>query len=766
VADQSSEPELSKPHHWRQGWGCRLLKRAAVVLMALAAGASSTAVIYVSSMELPADPLVAQASTLYYRDGKTILARVGTENHSDVPLSAVPVPVRQAFLAAEDRDFYDHSGFSIRGLMRAVVSNVRGKRQGASTVTQQYARNAFLTQDVSLDRKTKELALAIKLERQFTKDQILERYLNTIYYGRNAYGIAAAAHAYFGVTTDRLTAAQGAVLAATIKDPFGFDPANDAAAARERWTWIVNAAREEGWLGAAMEYPSVSKPSAADAGPSGIVVDRVEQELANHGVTPRALHTQGLSVVTTLDAQAQGAGVAQVAKHLSKQPKDLRVALVAVDPRSGGVLAYYGGKQRGHFDDASAAHPAASTFKPIVLATALAAGISADSQWDGSSPQLFPGRLGVPLRNPDGLDCPACTLTDSMINSLNTPFYAVTEKLGANSVRKMAHNLGIPSAYGDTPALVDGKRDPKPGQTRPDIAIGRYPVAPADLATVYGTIAGDGVRHDRHFVKSVRGSDGRPLWKAEPRARRALDNASADELTSVLNIVVAKNGLTPDRPAAGKTGTQQWGNTSDNQDAWMAGYTPELASVVWIGKADPGPLRDRRGKAIEGETLPAALWADFTREALRGRPVTPLPGPDRAGLATAFATKTPPAPAVAAEEPARSQKSEPRLEQSEPQIQPAKPAGKPSPAPKRLEVTQGPPIAAPGKDALAEGPARRETRNEVSQRRRITPPSAARELGVHAWRKNLAHGTGQAPLGLLEPSLAGRRDDGVSRHSP
>ncbi|GLY94022.1 transglycosylase domain-containing protein [Actinoplanes sp. NBRC 103695] len=608
----------------------------AAAIAVLIAGAGVTVAVYVNSVDLPADPVKVQASTLYYRDGRTILARVGTQNHSDVPLSAVPEHVRQAVLAAEDRDFYDHPGFSVRGILRAVMANISGKREGASTITQQYARNAYLTQDVSLDRKAKEFALAVKLERKLGKDQILERYLNTIYYGRNAYGIAAAAYAYFGVTTDRLTAAQGAVLAATIKDPFGYDPANNALAAQQRWTWIIGAAREKGWLGGALAYPDVSRPSAADAGPSGIVIDRVEQELAARGVTSRALHTQGLSVVTTLDAQAQQAGLAQVAKHLAGQPKDLRVALVAVDPHSGGVLAYYGGKQRGNFDDASAAHPAASTFKPIVLAAALEVGISAQSLWDGSSPRLFPGRLGVPLYNHDDQQCPACTLTESMVDSLNTPFYAVTEKLGADRVREKAFDLGISPEYGNTRALVDAKGDPKPGRTRPDIAIGRYAVTPADLATVYATFAGAGVRHDRHFVDSVTGADQRRLWKAEARPRRVLDRAAAADITSVLAAVVDKHAMTPDRPAAGKTGTQQWGNTKDSQDAWMAGYTPELASVVWIGKANPGPIRDKRGKAIDGDTMPAQLWTAFTREALRGRPVTPLPEPGNVGKAGAF----------------------------------------------------------------------------------------------------------------------------------
>lgn len=581
---------------------------------------------YVDSVPLPAAPTEPQASTLYFRDGRTILARVGTVDRSDVPLSAVPGPVRSAILAAEDRDYYDHGGVSVRGVLRAVVADAGGDRQGASTVTQQYARNAFLTQDVSVERKAKEMALAIQLERRYSKDEIFERYLNTIYYGRGALGIAAAAHAYFGVTPDRLTAAQGAVLAAVIKDPYGFDPANNPEAARRRWNWVVKAQRDLGWLTGDLAYPRVLPASAKDPGPDGVVIDRVERELAAHGVTAQALHTRGLTVVTTLDAAAQRAAVTQVTRHLAKQPKGLKVALVAVDPRSGGVRAYYGGRRgRGFFDDASAAHPAAATFKPVVLAAALRAGIGVNSRWDGSSPRIFPGRLGVPLFNRKNVQCPDCTLKKSMVESLNTPFYAVTEEIGAKAVRDTAHDLGVAERYAGSPTLVDAKGDPRPGRTRPDIALGRYAVTPADLATVYGTFAAGGVRHERHFVERAADPGGRPLWTSVPPSHRVLDRAAAADITSVLSAAVSHDGAGPGRPAAGAAGHQQWADTRDTQDAWMAGYTPDLATAVWLGKERPGPIRDADGEPIEGRTIPARLWRDFTRDALAGSPPLPLP---------------------------------------------------------------------------------------------------------------------------------------------
>ncbi|MEU7906726.1 transglycosylase domain-containing protein [Actinoplanes sp. NPDC049118] len=602
-----------------------------VALLLCGAGAASMEA-YVESVPMSAGPAEPQASTLYYRDGRTILARVGTTDHSDVPLSSVPPAVRSAVLAAEDRDFYDHSGVSIRGVLRAVVADVGGSRQGASTITQQYARNAFLTQDVSVERKAKEFAIAIRLEREHTKDEILERYLNTIYYGRGAYGIAAAANAYFGITPDRLTAAQGAVLASVIKDPYGFDPANDASAARSRWEWVIKSEREQGWLAEEPHYPPVNPATVQAPGPDGLVVDRVERELAGHGVTPRALHTLGLSIITTLDPAAHGAAVNQVAAHLASQPKGLRAALVAVDPATGGVRAYYGGDQgRGYFDDASAAHPAASTFKPVVLAAALREGIGYLSRWDGSSPRLFAGRLGVPLSNRGDQQCPSCTLEKSMVESLNTPFYAVTEEIGAATVRSMAYDLGVARTYGGAPTLVDAKGDPTPGRTRSDIAIGRYPVTPGDLASVYATFAAGGVRHDRYFVESVSTPDGRRLWTSAPVAKRVLDSKAAADVSTVLSAVVRGGDVLPGRPAAGKAGAQQWGDTKDNQDAWMAGYTPELATAVWLGKARPGPIRDSAGDAIKGETVPARLWRDFTRDALDGTPKTALPRPAHVG---------------------------------------------------------------------------------------------------------------------------------------
>ncbi|GIF08939.1 transglycosylase domain-containing protein [Actinoplanes siamensis] len=613
----------------------RILAVAAAVLTFWTGAGVGAAEAYVESVPVPGAAPQPQASVLYYRDGRSILARVGATDHNDVPLSAISPELRRAVLIAEDRDFYDHAGVSLRGVARAMVADAGGQRQGASTITQQYARNAFLSQAVTVDRKMRELALAVNLEREHSKDEILEAYLNTIYYGRGAYGIAAAAGAYFGVTPDRLDFGQSAVLAAVIKDPWGFDPDHDPTAARRRWNWIVATARDSGWVDpSTFTYPTTKPAVSPIGGPLGLVVDQVERELAGHGITSRQLHTQGLKVVTTLDKAAEQAALSSVQAQLRGQPAGLQAALVALDPATGGVRAYYGGERgSGYFDNAAAPHPAASTFKPIVLAAALGRGIAYQSRWDGSSPRLFPDR-GVPLRNHDNLQCPECTLQHAMVDSLNTPFYAVTAQIGPDRVRDTAVRLGIPEKYDGRKSMVDVKGDPAPGRTRGDISMGRYPVVPGDLATVYATLAGGGVRHQRHFVQSVTGSDGAG-YTTPDSAATVLDPRIAADVTTVLQSVVREHDITPGRPAAGKTGTQQYLDTPDNQDAWMAGYTPELASVVWVGKAKPGPLRDARNKPIEGDTMPSYIWRDFTKSALQGRPVTPLPAPAHVGSAAA-----------------------------------------------------------------------------------------------------------------------------------
>jgi membrane peptidoglycan carboxypeptidase len=529
------------------------------------------------------------------------------------------------------------------------------------------------------------------VERRYTKNEILQRYLNTIYFGRGAYGIQAAAEAYFGETVDRLSATQGAVLAALIKDPWGFDPAVDPGAAGDRYRWILTAMVAQHWADRGVldaPYPAVAdqSPSAqALSGPLGLVVDAVETELAGKGISRQTLRTAGLRVVTTIDVLDERSALDRITLMLAGQPFGLHAALVAEDPRTGGVLAYYGGDEgSGYFDDAAAPRPPASTFKPIVLAEALRQGISAQSRWDASAPRLFPDRYGVPLVNHAGLQCADCTLARAMVLSLNTSFYALAQRVGPARVATLAHALGVPTRYGATPTLVDLPGDPAPGKTRADIALGRYPVTPADLATVYATFAAGGMRPAQHFVTTVDGG-GKRWYAASAPARRVVSAAVAADVTAVGKGVVDADGPVPGHPAAGKTGTQQYLDTADDQDAWMAGYTPQLAAVVWLGRATPSPIRDIAGKPIEGDGLPETLWRQFLTDALAGRSAVALPAPANLGRtdvgdagrpATSDRARTPAATSPATRPAPRP--ANPTGPATKPTGQPTKPGGQPT----------------------------------------------------------------------------------------
>ncbi|MBO3740925.1 transglycosylase domain-containing protein [Actinoplanes sp. NEAU-H7] len=628
-----------RPVAWFRRWPrwCRRML-AAVIVVQLALGVAACG--YVVSVDVPPDPVPPQASVLYYRDGHTVLARIGLTDRTDVTLDKVPVGVRQAFIAAEDRGFYEHYGVSVRGLSRALWSNVvSDSGQGASTITQQYVRNAYLTQERTVSRKAKEAALALKVEHRFTKDEILERYLNTIYFGRGAYGIEAAAHAFFGTSVAQLTAFQGAVLAAMVKDPTRGDPAVDPTWTLDRWKWILRAMSEAGWLpdGAADQtpYPAVAKESVTAAtigGPIGLITDRVEEELVAAGITRQQIRTGGLSITTTLDATAQQAATGSIAKALNGQPEVLRTALVAIDPRDGGVRAYYGGDRgRGFYDDALAARPPASTFKPLVLAAAEERGIAYQSYYNGTSPRVFSDRGGVPLYNQDNLQCPVCPLDTAMVHSLNTPFYALAEKIGPNRVRDLALRLGVPERYGDQVTMVDLKGELSPGRTRADIALGRYAVAPADLASVYATLAGGGTRTNRHFVVSVTAAESGVLHRYQVKPVRVLDAGVAADMGAVLSQVVDEEGRVPGVAAAAKTGSQQYGDTNDSSDAWTAGWASGLAAVIWVGRDKPGPIRTKDGKAINGDGMPYEIFQKFLTGAFAGRPAGDLPPASHVG---------------------------------------------------------------------------------------------------------------------------------------
>jgi membrane peptidoglycan carboxypeptidase len=352
-----------------------------------------------------------QTTVLYYSDGKTEMARLGSENRTNVTLAQISKPARYAVLSAENRSFYSDPGISFTGILRAAWSDVTGgSTQGGSTITQQYVKNAILdNSSQTFSRKFKELFLAVKLDNSYSKDDILQNYLNTIYFGRGAYGIEAAANTYFGVHASQLTAQQGAVLAVLVRSPSYYDPANHPSEAKDRWGRVLDGMVQQGWLSQserrASQYPAV-RPKASSglgipSGPQGLVVQKAIDELESTGYTEQQIRAGGLRIVTTVSKRAEDAAIAAVNDVMSGQPTQgpngLRESLVAVDPKTGGVVAYYGGPNGTGHDYASDSYrPPGSSMKPYTLATGLEQGIGVESIRNGSSPQTFDDRPGLP----------------------------------------------------------------------------------------------------------------------------------------------------------------------------------------------------------------------------------------------------------------------------------------------------------------------------------------------------------------------------------
>jgi len=581
----------------------------------------------------------AQTTVVYYSDGTTVMAKLGDENRTNVTLDQIAKPARHAILAAENRSFYSDPGISFTGILRAAWNNVTGgSTQGGSTITQQYVKNAFLTQEQSFSRKFQELFLAIKLDNNYSKDEILQNYLNTIYFGRGAYGIEAAAETYFGVPAAQLTPQQGAVLAVLIRNPSYYDPESHPEDAQDRWGKVLDAMVAEGWLSStdrkASAYPAVAPKAASGLGmpkgPEGLIVTQAIQELEGKGYTEQQIRAGGLRITTTVDPGMQSAAVAAVNDVMGGEPENLRQALVAVDPKTGAVKAYYGGPSGTGNDYAQAQRQPGSSMKPYVLATALEQGISVDARRDGSSPQTFPDRT-APVRNAGNASCPACTLKEAITKSLNTTFYGLAYEVGPDNVRDVALKAtGLPETWQG--GLLDGKptlASPESGATGSSIGIGEYEVRTIDQAVGFATFANGGIHHAPFFVAKVASNTGAVLLQNNGDAgTQAVPSDVANDVTFALEGVAdySHRSLAGGRPVASKTGTQgKQGSTVDDTDAYMVGYTPSISAAVWMGSDGQDAIVTAQGKPIYGSGLPGAIWQEFMDTVLKGTPKEPLP---------------------------------------------------------------------------------------------------------------------------------------------
>ncbi|MBA2472203.1 MAG: penicillin-binding protein [Pseudonocardiales bacterium] len=574
-----------------------------------------------------------QVTTIMASDGTTELGRYVPEQGNRIPVSLAQVPMRvqNAVLAAEDRSFRSNPGFDITGIARATWKQLTGGSGGGSTITQQYIKVATGHDEYSIFRKFREVIVAAKLTKQESKDSILEDYLNTIYFGRGAYGIQAASQAYFGKNVQNLPLSEAAVLAGAIRSPSALDPAKNLPQAQARWNFVLDGMVEQGWLSPTDRtvglYPTTVPPNQAPGAPTddrAHIVDQVMDELDKQGITRDQLAVNGGRITTTIDSRAQQLARDAVFTELRGQPNNLHSSLVAIDPRSGGVTAYYGGSAGDGFDLAGGpAWNPGSAFKPFTMVAALERDIGMYSNYSGESPVVIDG---LSYANSESRNYPQLSLREAMTQSVNTAFVRLAQDVGPTAIRDAAIQAGIPTE-------INGKRsmaEADSGAPALGITLGQYPVHTIDMASAYATFAADGMRREPFFVRQYANARGTVQYQHLDKPQPAFDRADPERNTQLARNVtatmtdVARSSqipLTGGRAVATKTGTHQLGDTGRNSAAWTVGYTPSISTAVWVGDPANTALKNAGGGDVFGRGVPGAIWQRFMNSYLTGAPM-------------------------------------------------------------------------------------------------------------------------------------------------
>jgi membrane peptidoglycan carboxypeptidase len=569
----------------------------------------------------------AQTTILYYDDGVTELGRLGEANRVSVEFDQIPVQAQQAVLAAEDREFYEHGGFSIRGISRAVVTNLIGATGagGGSTITQQYAKNAYLTQERTITRKLRELVLSIKLETIISKDQILKDYLNTIYFGRGAYGIETAANQYFGKSVSQLEVSEAAVLAAIVQAPNGLSPEENLEGLTSRWNYVLDGMVEKGWISqeerSSITFPKIKPYEQINVfgGPQGHLIEQVRQTMYANGITEDQINLLGLRVVTTFNKIAQDAMIAAVNEEgPTDNSEGLRIGVASVRPETGEVVAMYGGADylENQLNNATQMiGQAGSTFKPFALAAGLENDVTLATTFSGKNKTMV-GTYEV-VNYGDKSFGKRITMLKATKDSVNSAYVELADAIGLETVFNAAKRAGIPEdAVGMEPNLA--------------FTLGTASPHVIDIAAAYATFASRGLQVSPSYIQSITTGAGDILFKLNPKPVQAFSTDIADTVNYALQKVVetgtGKAAKALGRPVAGKTGT-----TNDNKSALFAGYTPELATAVMFVKdgpdGQPMTLSGTGGmNSVTGGSYPARIFTAYMKGALKDLPVQKFAG--------------------------------------------------------------------------------------------------------------------------------------------
>jgi penicillin-binding protein 2D len=562
---------------------------------------------------------VAQPTKIYSADG-VLLAKLYLQNREVVPISEMATSVCEGIVAVEDERFYQHGGVDPLGIVRATVTTAKGNRQGASTITQQYIRNTVLLDErtkMTLERKIREAYLAIEVEKQLGKNQILENYLNTVYFGEGAYGVEAASETYFARTAKELTLPQAALIAGLVQAPSRLDPyvnPNGAVARRKEVLsrMLYNKYITQAQFDEAAATPLVLKRRKAPL--DGVYyapyfVAHVKKQLQKQ-FSAGTVFNGGLTVYTTLDTRLQKMADATAMRKFNGS-KDPYVALVAIDPRNGYVKAMVGGRNfaKSKFNLATQAYrQPGSSFKTFVLVTALEQGMPPSFEIDSNSPVTIPSKPHAwTVSNSEGSGSGMMSLASATYASVNAVYARLAWALGIKNVARTATRMGITT--------------PLPNVA--SIALGSVNCTPYEMASAYGTLATGGVHYPATVITKVVDRRGRSIFQVQPKGTQVLKPSVAAAATDVLQGVIGQGtgsraGI--GRPAAGKTGTSQL-----NRDAWFVGYTPQLVTAVWVGYPIERTIIVGGSKGFGG-TLAAPIWASFMKQALVGQTARNFPG--------------------------------------------------------------------------------------------------------------------------------------------